>query len=224
MAHSFIACCYKQAISKKLKLTITDAKAQRNFKSSSSFASFVSFAVKMFSNCRLLIAPMQLRLLTADDAEAWWLLRLEMLRNDAASFADSVEEHQKTTVETARERFAAGEPKENFVVGAFAEDKLAGTAGFFRRKNNNERHKGHIWGVYVTPQLRGKGVARALMEEIIHRARQIDGLEQITLVASANLPAQRLYKSLGFESYGIEPHSLKIGDQYVDDVLMVLWL
>ena len=167
---------------------------------------------------------MQLRLLTADDAEAWWLLRLEMLRNDAASFADSAEEHEKTTVETARERFAGGEPKENFVVGAFAEDKLAGTAGFFRRKNNNERHKGHIWGVYVTPQLRGKGVARALMEEIIHRARQIDGLEQITLVASANLPAQRLYKSLGFESYGIEPHSLKIGDQYVDDVLMVLWL
>jgi hypothetical protein len=26
---------------------------------------------------------------------------------------------------------------------------------------------------------------------------------------------------LGFESYGIEPHSLKIGNDYVDDVLMV---
>jgi len=62
------------------------------------------------------------------------------------------------------------------------------------------------------------------MQEIIRRAREIDGLEQITLVASARLPAQRLYKSLGFESYGIEPHSLKIGDQDVDDVLMVLWL
>ncbi|MBZ5494182.1 MAG: hypothetical protein LAO76_24930 [Acidobacteriia bacterium] len=53
---------------------------------------------------------------------------------------------------------------------------------------------------------------------------EIDGIEQITLVASARLPAQRLYESVGFKSYGVEPHSLKIGDEYVDDVLMVLWL
>jgi ribosomal protein S18 acetylase RimI-like enzyme len=62
------------------------------------------------------------------------------------------------------------------------------------------------------------------MREIVRRVRDMEGMEQITLVASANLPAQRLYKALGFESYGIEPHSLKIGAEYVDDVLMVLWL
>jgi len=61
-----------------------------------------------------------------------------------------------------------------------------------------------------------------LKKEIIHRARALDGLEQITLVTSANLPAQRLYKALGFESYGLEPHSLKIGKEYIDDVLMIL--
>ena len=76
----------------------------------------------------------------------------------------------------------------------------------------------------MRPESRGKGVASALMKEIVRRARDMDGVEQITLVASANLPAQRLYKALGFESYGIEPHSLKIGNDYVDDVLMVLWL
>jgi RimJ/RimL family protein N-acetyltransferase len=43
-------------------------------------------------------------------------------------------------------------------------------------------------------------------------------------VASANLPAQRLYTAIGFQGYGIEPHSLKIGAEYVDDVLMVLFL
>jgi ribosomal protein S18 acetylase RimI-like enzyme len=63
-----------------------------------------------------------------------------------------------------------------------------------------------------------------MMKEIVRRAHEMDGLEQITLVASANLPAQRLYKALGFESYGVEPHSLKIGNDYIDDVLMVLWL
>src|SRR5262249_46690016 len=115
-------------------------------------------------------------------------------------------------------------PISSFVVGSFEHAKLTGTAGFFRRKYNKERHKGHVWGVYVSPEQRGKGVGKALMLEIIRRAREIEGIEQITLVASAKLPAQKLYESVGFESYGIEPHSLKIGNQYVDDVLMVLWL
>jgi len=167
---------------------------------------------------------MNTRLLTADDAEAFWHLRLEALRNDSPAFADSTEEHLTTTVEMAREKLAAADPARDFIVGMFEDGQLTGTAGFFRRPNNKERHKGHIWGVYVRPESRGKGAASALMQEIVRRAREIDGLEQITLVASANLPAQRLYKALGFQSYGVEPHSLKIGDRYVDDVLMVLWL
>lgn len=167
---------------------------------------------------------MEIRLLTADDAESWWQLRLQALRNDSPAFADSAEEHLTTTVETAKERLGVSDPASNFVVGGFEDGKMIGTAGFFRRPNNKERHKGHIWGVYVRPESRGKGAATVLMLEIVRRAREIEGLEQITLVASANLPAQRLYKALGFESYGIEPHSLKIGDQYVDDVLMILRL
>src|ERR1051326_1526826 len=164
---------------------------------------------------------MHLRLLTADDAEAWWHLRLEMLRNDPFAFADATEEHLATTVDTVRERLAASDPRKNFVVGVFEQGNLMGTAGFFRRSNNKESHKGHVWGVYVSPELRGKGAGKALMLEIIRRAKEIEGLEQITLVASAKLPAQQLYKSVGFESYGVEPHSLKIGTEYVDDVLMV---
>ena len=167
---------------------------------------------------------MDIRLLTPYHAEAFWYLRLEALRNDPASFADSAEEHQATTVEYARKRLAQNDPARNFVVGVFEDGKLIGTAGFFRRPHNKENHKGHIWGVYVTPKSRGKGTGSALMKEVIRRAHTFEGLEQITLVASANLPAQRLYKALGFESYGIEPHSLKIGNDYVDDVLMVLWL
>src|SRR5262249_44037783 len=110
---------------------------------------------------------MEIRLLTADDADAWWHLRLEALRNDPAAFADSAEEPLATTVETGREQLAASEPRNNFVAGVFEQGKLAGTAGFFRRQNNKERHKGHVWGVYVSPESRGKGAGRALMLELI---------------------------------------------------------
>ncbi len=167
---------------------------------------------------------MEIRPLTAADAEAWWDLRLEMLRNDPESFADSAEEHQNTSLEKARERLAASGPASNFILGLFDDGRLAGTAGFFRRQHRKERHKGHIWGVYVRPQSRGRGAGRALMREVIRCARELEGLEQITLVASAHLPARRMYEALGFEAYGTEPRSLKIGKSYVDDVLMVLWL
>jgi ribosomal protein S18 acetylase RimI-like enzyme len=164
---------------------------------------------------------MLLRLLTASDAEAWWHLRLEALRNDPASFADSAEEHLTKSLDVARERLN-GDPAQNFVVGAFEDGQLAATAGFYRYSHLKELHKGHIWGVYVRPESRGKGVARALMQEVIHRARLIEGLEQILLVASAHLPARKLYEAMGFQAYGVEPRSLKIGTEYVDDVLMIL--
>jgi ribosomal protein S18 acetylase RimI-like enzyme len=164
---------------------------------------------------------MNLRPLTAADAEAWWHLRLEALRNDSASFADSAEEHQTKTLDIARERLS-GDPAEKFVLGMFEDGKLTATAGFYRYTHLKERHKGHIWGVYVRPESRGQGVARSLMEEIIRRARTIDGIEQILLVASAHLPARKLYEAMGFQAYGIEPQSLKIGIEYVDDVLMIL--
>ena len=166
---------------------------------------------------------MDIRSLNADNAEAWWRLRLEMLRNDPESFADSVEEHQNISMETTRKRLS-GDPASSFVLGSFENGNLTGTTGFFRHHYHKELHKGLIWGVYVRPESRGKGVARALMQEVIRRARQMEGLEQITLVASAHLPARKLYEALGFESYGVERRSLKIGTEYVDDVLMVLWL
>lgn len=164
-----------------------------------------------------------IRLLTSDDAEAWWHLRLEALRNDPESFGDSAEEHLSKTLDQARERLHY-DPEEKFVFGAVADGKVTAVAGFYRHANLKERHKGTIWGVYVQPPSRGKGVARALMQEIISKAGTIRGLEQILIVASAHLPARKLYEKLGFQSYGIEPRSLKVGTEYVNDVLMILWL
>ncbi len=166
---------------------------------------------------------MEIRLLTPSDAEAWWHLRLEALRNDPASFADSAEEHLTKTIDFARERLS-GDSAEQFVIAAFEDRTLTATAGFYRHTHIKERHKGHIWGVYVRPESRGQGIAKAMMQEVIRRARGLDGLEQILLVASAHLPAQQLYKALGFETYGLEPRSLKIGTEYVNDVLMILYL
>jgi ribosomal protein S18 acetylase RimI-like enzyme len=109
------------------------------------------------------------------------------------------------------------------VLGAFVDDQLVGMTGFFRSPEEKTKHKGRVWGVYVKPQHRGKGIARSLMEELLRKVRSQPGLEQVTLaVASGQAAARKLYLQLGFQIYAREPQALKIGEAYADEELMTL--
>lgn len=165
-----------------------------------------------------------IRLLTEHDAEAWWQLRLLGLTTDPVSFAESADEHRKKTLEEAK-TFFRGCSAENFVVGGFEDRQLVAMSGFHRERHDKFRHKGTIWSVYVREESRGKGMAKALLSDIIRRVRLVEGMEQINLIVSATQPAaKRVYLSLGFKHYGTEPRSLKVGATYIDDELMVLYL
>ena len=95
--------------------------------------------------------------------------------------------------------------------------------GFEREQRIKLKHKGIIWGMYTAPEVRGEGIGRMLLAEVIRRSLNLDGLEQIILtVTSGNKPAMKIYENIGFRSYGIEKQALKIGSEYFDDVFMEL--
>ena len=161
-----------------------------------------------------------IRQLGPEDAAAFQRLRLEGLRESPAAFAASHEEEEKIPVEEIARRLKAS--PDNWVLGAFVSGELAGVVGFYRESGNNLRHKGKVWGTYVSPGHRGRKIGEGLMRECVAK---IDGMPEMRsarlLVNPTQVAAMKLYEKLGFVRFGVEPDALFVNGTYHSLVNMV---
>jgi ribosomal protein S18 acetylase RimI-like enzyme len=163
-----------------------------------------------------------IRALGPGDAPQFREVRVRSLREHPEAFARSPDEVDDVAVTAEHfRRDAVGDS--DFMLGAFAADVLAGIAGCHRERAAKQRHVAYVWGVYVTPEHRGTGVGRRLVEAVIERARTWPGLEALWLdVNTTNRGARALYASCGFVTAATKPRILKVGDRYYDEELMIL--
>lgn len=167
---------------------------------------------------------MEVRILTETDAETFWNFRLRALRENPESFGASYEEILERGIGGVTQGLRKKEiASDDVTFGAFEGGKLVGIAGFRREEEVKKRHKGIIWGMFVPQEFRGKGIGKALLQGAIDYAKSLPDLEQINLsVVLTSREARHLFISMGFETYGLERHALKLHDRYFDQELMVL--
>lgn len=166
------------------------------------------------------MTPPTIRTLTPEDAPAYSRLRREMLRDSPLAFAASESSDVGVDPEKMAQRLAdAG----NRIVGAFESEALVGVAGVMRQHHPKMAHRAYIWGVYVTPSARGRGIGEGVMRAAIECAQSWPGVDSIGLSVSARTHhARRLYERLGFVAWGVEPGALRWEGEAYDEVHMCL--
>jgi RimJ/RimL family protein N-acetyltransferase len=162
---------------------------------------------------------MEIRVLHMSDAASFQHLRLNALRECPTAFSSSYEEECDMPLYRVGERLS---PKpDRAVFGAFDDGRLIGIVGLQRESHRKLSHKAFIWGVYVAPTHRKRGVGRRLLQATLDHAASMPGLRQLLLGANAaNVASIALYKALGFEPFGVEKGFLMVDSVLHDEIHM----
>jgi RimJ/RimL family protein N-acetyltransferase len=166
---------------------------------------------------------MKIRSLVREDVVSYRRLRLESIVDSPTSFFPSLEQASEVSLEEMAARI---EPTAlQIFFGAFEEDELAGMAGMLREPHAKTKHAANIFGVYVAPKFRARGISKSLLEKIIGYARTNPEILQLTLcVNPVNLIARSLYTQLGFVSTGFDKRRLYVDGIFYDEERMILLL
>lgn len=161
-----------------------------------------------------------IRVLTRSDEPAFRGVRLDALRLHPTAFGATHESDARTPPDELASRLL--DPP-SYMFGGFTTDgALVGTTALRLQTSIKTRHKGSVFAVYVDAAHRGTGLARALLEAAIERARD-EHLKVVHLtVTVGNDAARRLYTGLGFHPYGIERRGLCVDGVFLDEELMAL--
>ena len=149
--------------------------------------------------------------------EEYRALRLEALKKEAAAFGSSVEDEVALTEDDWKTRI------ENTLFAMSGESPV----GMIAMVGNNRRktkHVADIFGVYVKPRHRDKGIGTKLVQAAIREARS-KGIVKVRLEVNPEQKAAiRLYRKAGFKVVGKARKDLKVGRRFYDLVYLEKFL
>ncbi|MEO8804713.1 MAG: GNAT family N-acetyltransferase [Burkholderiaceae bacterium] len=170
--------------------------------------------------------PVDIRALVAADLPAYKALRDSMLAAHPEAFTSDAATERKRSAQSYLPRLGLDEPGSGrFMLGAWQAGQLVGALGCERDMRVKVCHIGHLIGMMVRTELQGAGIGWRLLDAGIEVARNVEGLEMLTLtVTASNTAAVRLYERAGFMRFGTLPHAIQVDGRYhaKDHMLLTL--
>ncbi len=104
----------------------------------------------------------------------------------------------------------------------FAENngEIVGMAGITFGEAPKNNHTVSLWGVYVKPSFRGKGIAQKILRELLKDLKDKKIVKVNLGVVVTQKVARKFYKSLGFKKSGYLHKEFYVKGKYYDEILM----
>lgn len=144
---------------------------------------------------------MEIIKLPVSEWRAYKSLRLEALKTDQQAFAKPYDDEAAYPDEKWMERIERTKSGDAWMY--FAKDsytnELIGMIGGYRDEENRTKHSAQIWGMYVSPLFRGRGIAKDLVTRLTEELEKNLDITKAILEVNVDQPAKKLYEKLGFE-------------------------
>lgn len=164
-----------------------------------------------------------IRKLNENDLNHFFDLRLESLQNSPSSFLSSLDEEKSRGSAFYAPTLNQEKGKDNVIFGAFIENNLIGYVGIYKDTGSKINHKSNIWGLYVKPTYRNRGVAKALLSDVIKFSKNEINCALVKIsVEETNTAAKKLYESFNFKIWGTEPLAMQIDGTFYNEHHMML--
>lgn len=166
---------------------------------------------------------------TASEWRDYKTIRLEALKNNPTAYSTTYDEALEYSDDEWRRRITRGTrgAKQDCSLYLFAYDgeKVVGMVGAFWEDKSVLRHKAEVFGVYLNPEYREKGIGKRLLEAVLIEIKKNVQFTKIVLgVNASNSSALNLYESLGFKKSGKYVKEFLHNGVYSDEIVMEMLL
>lgn len=159
-----------------------------------------------------------------DEVVALYGLRLRALSADPDAFDQTVEDAEEKGLTPIAELVDAANEGRDLVLVAEGRPALTGLVIVSRSRRPRSQHRARLWGMWVAPEARGRGVGGALLAGAVEWCRE-QGVEMVDLwVVTDHTGAIRVYERAGFRICGTARDGMRWQGQPQDEHQMTLHL